>query len=139
MEPAISIDDLTIGQARKIAEMFPQPLATCHCHEATTANGLDDFAVGQSVIIRTYSARVWCGTLEKKMGKEVILRNARRMWRWWCAKSISLSGVVANGIIQAKSKIAPAVDSVWLEAIEILPITGEPLKSIMDAPDASAE
>lgn len=130
----VKVDELTIGQAKEIASMFPRLR-----NEITTVNDLDDFALGMSVIIRTYSAGVWCGILQKKAGKEVILSNARRMWRWWCAKSISLSGVVAHGINQSKSKIAPPVDCVWMEAIEILPISGEPLKSIMEAPDAAAE
>lgn len=124
----MNIDELTVGQAKELAAMFSQ--------QATPA--LDGFAIGHSVIIRTFSAGVWCGTLEQKAGKEVILRNARRMWYWKSAKSISLSGVVVYGINQAESKIAPPVDRVWLEAIEILPITGNALKSIMEAPDAEA-
>lgn len=123
----MNINDLTIGQAKELAAMFGSK---------QTCGKLDDFALGQTVIIRTHSAGVWCGTLERKAGHEVILRNARRMWRWWCRKSISLSGVVKHGINQAKSRIAPPIDSVWLEAIEILPIAGEPAKSIMEAPDA---
>lgn len=133
----MNIDELTIGQAKEIASMFPNPLPLVKGEVMQFA--LDDFAVGQTVIIRTYSAGVWCGILEKKAGNEVILKNARRMWLWYCAKSISLSGVVNYGINQSKSKIAPAVDNVWLEAIEIMPITGEAMKSIMGAPNAEAE
>lgn len=127
----MNIDDLTIGQARELAGIFGG--------QHVAVPNLDDFAIGKHVIIRTYSAGVWCGLLEKKAGDEVILRNARRMWRWWCAKSISLSGIVNYGINQAKSRIAPPVGAVWLEAIEIMPIAGIPLKSIMEAPHAEAE
>lgn len=102
-------------------------------------DGLDSFAIGKTVIIRTYSAGVWCGTLAQKAGHEVILHNARRMWRWWCKESISLSGVVQYGIQQDKSKIAAPVEQVWLEAIEILPIKGEAAQTIMEAPIAQAE
>lgn len=102
-------------------------------------DGLNKFAIGQTVIIRTVSAGVWCGTLTQKAGNEVILHNARRMWRWWCKESISLSGVVQYGIRQDRSKIAPPVGQVWLEAIEILPITGEAAQTIMEAPIAQAE
>lgn len=123
----MNINDLTIGQAKELAAMFG------------STSGINDFAIGQTVIIRTYSAGVWCGTLKRKAGNEVILTNARRMWQWWCQKSISLSGVVKYGIRQDKSRIAPAIDGVWLEAIEILPVTGEPARSIMEAPDAVAE
>lgn len=89
--------------------------------------------IGQTVIIRTYSAGVWCGTLKAKDKTEVILSNARRMWKWWAAESVSLSAVVKYGINQDKSKIAPPVESVWLEAIEIMPISGRQAESIMDA------
>ena len=45
-------------------------------------SGLDGFAIGQEVIIRTYSAGVWFGRLKEKASDEVILTEARRMWRW---------------------------------------------------------
>ena len=66
---------------------------------------LDKFASGQEVIIRTYSAGVWFGRLKEKSGNEVILTEARRMWRWWARESISLSGVALYGINQGKSRI----------------------------------
>ena len=131
----IDIDKLTIGEARKIAAMF----GSAGGGLKQQAGALDGFAVGQSVIVRTYSAGVWCGTLRQKAENEVVLTDARRMWRWWCAKSISLSGVVAFGIRREKSKIAAPVPEVWLEAIEILPISGGPLASIMEAEIVEAE
>ena len=93
-------------------------------------SGLNSFAIGQEVIIRTYSAGVWFGRLKEKSGKEVILTEARRMWRWWAKESISLSGVTLHGIKQEKSRIAGAVESVWLEAIEIIPVSGSAAESI---------
>lgn len=100
---------------------------------------IDDFAIGKEVIIRTYSAGVWFGTLDQKEGNQVILKNARRMWRWWCKESISLSAVVVHGINTKKSKIAPKIDSVWLEAIEILPIDGPAAESIREGQDAKQD
>ena len=76
--------------------------------------------IGEYVIIRTYSAGVWFGKLVEKDGKEVILHDARRMWKWWAKESISLSGVAKYGIKQDESKIVEPVKSVWLEAIEII-------------------
>ena len=96
-------------------------------------SGLNSFAIGQEVIIRTYSAGVWFGRLKEKSGNEVILTEARRMWRWWAKESISLSGVALHGINQMESRIAGAVDSVWLQAIEIIPVSGEPAESIRTA------
>ena len=103
---------------------------------AANSKGINDFAIGQEVIVRTYSAGVWFGLLKQKAGKEVILTEARRMWRWWAKESISLSGVALHGINQNKSRIAGAVESVWLEAIEIMPITGEAAESIRTAQEA---
>ena len=93
-------------------------------------SGLDGFVIGQEVIIRTYSAGVWFGRLKEKGSDEVILTEARRMWRWWANESISLSGVASYGINQEKSRIAGAIDSVWLQAIEIIPISGKAAESI---------
>jgi len=103
------------------------------------AGGMDDFCIGRTVVVRTFSAGVWCGTLEQKAGKEVVLANARRMWCWWCEESISLSGVVVYGINRSKSKIAAPVPQVWLEAIEIMPVEGAPAESIMGAEIVQAE
>lgn len=95
--------------------------------------------IGEYVIIRTYSAGVWFGKLEQKSGNEVILTDARRMYQWWAAKSISLSGVAKYGINPDKSKICPSVEKVWLEAIEILTLTDVAVKSLKDAKDVEAQ
>ena len=102
-------------------------------------SGLNSFAIGQEVIIRTYSAGVWFGRLKEKAGREVILTEARRMWRWWAKESISLSGVALHGIKQEKSRIAGAVESVWLEAIEIIPVSGYTAESIRTAQETEQD
>ena len=104
-----------------------------------TKSGLDNFVIGQEVIIRTYSAGVWFGRLKEKSGNEVILTDARRMWRWWAKESISLSGVALHGIKQEKSRIAGAVDSVWLQAIEIIPVSGMAAESIRTAQETQQD
>jgi hypothetical protein len=86
--------------------------------------------VGKKVIIRTYSAGVHYGEIAEKDGKEVILKNSRRLWYWVTAnKGISLSEV-ANGGIAENSKICEAVPLIWLEAIEIIICSEEAIKSI---------
>jgi hypothetical protein len=92
--------------------------------------------VGKYVIIRTYSAGVHFGLLAKKDGKEVVLHDARRLYRFFCLKGISLSEVAKYGIVQDKSKICEAVNCIWLEAIEILPCSEEAALSIKGAPNA---
>lgn len=110
------------------AEEEPQQPVT-----VTEAKGINDFAIGKEVIIRTYSAGVWFGVLKQKAGNEVILTKARRMYKWWAKESISLSGVARHGIKQSGSKICGELDSVWLEAIEIIPVTGNAAESIRTA------
>lgn len=107
--------------------------------QSNNSNGINDFAIGQEVVVRTYSAGVWFGKLEKKVGGEIILKDARRMWSWWAKESISLSAVVKYGIIQESSKIAGAVDSVWLQPIEIMPIAGSAADSIRNAVEVEQE
>jgi hypothetical protein len=95
--------------------------------------------MGEKVIVRTYSAGVWFGELSEKSEREVILINARRMYRWKCNRSISLSGVAVHGIDARNSKTCPAVERVWLEAIEIIPLGEVAIKSLEDAPNVEAE
>ena len=102
-------------------------------------SGLNSFAIGQEVIIRTDSAGVWFGRLKVKSGNEVILTEARRMWRWWAKESISLSGVALHGIKQEHSRIAGAVDSVWMQAIEIIPISGKAAELIRTAEETQQD
>jgi hypothetical protein len=95
--------------------------------------------VGQSVIIRTYSAGVWFGTLSQKSGNEVVLTSARRMFRWQAQKEITLSAVALYGIDHKKSQIVAPVPSVWLEAIEIIPCTDVAAISLAGAPHVQAQ
>ena len=117
---------------KEIAELFGMI-------NTSAKSGLNGFAIGQEVIIRTYSAGVWFGRLKEKSGNEVILTEARRMWRWWAKESISLSGVALHGIKQEKSRIAGAVESVWLQAIEIIPISGKEAESIRTAQETAQD
>jgi hypothetical protein len=123
-----NIDQLTLGEIKDLQKIFN-----------TEKNDISNGQLGEDVIIRTYVAGVWFGRLEQKDGKEVILTEARRMYSFWCAKSISLSGVAQYGIIHEKSKICPAVSKVWLEAIEIISLTDEAIKSLKGAPNVEAE
>jgi len=125
----MNINEMTIGQAKELAAMFAsQP-------QSASLNSM----IGKQVIIRTYSAGVWFGTLSEKSGNEVILSSARRMWRWFAAESISLSAVALHGIKEDKSQIAEAVPSVWLEAIEIIPCSTKSSDQIAGAKNAQAQ
>lgn len=125
---AMFVDILASAESKQQAEEEPLPPVT-----VTEAKGINDYAIGKEVIIRTYSAGVWFGVLSQKAGNEVILTKARRMYQWRAKESISISGVARYGIKQENSKICGEVDSVWLEAIEIIPVTGNSAESIRSA------
>lgn len=86
------------------------------------------------VIVRTYSAGVFAGEVESRNGREVVLRNARRLWYWKGAASLSemaMKGVSAP----AECKFPCEVDRVeLLEAVEILDVTPEARESIKSVP-----
>lgn len=86
------------------------------------------------VICRTYSAGVFAGFLEKREGKEVELSEARRLWYW--AGASSLSQLAVEGTSKPKQcKFPVAVSRVVLtEAIEILDVTEVAKKSIEEVP-----
>lgn len=129
----INIDELTLGQVKQLQLL----LGSNNTSNNTSDNTGLNYHIGQKVIIRTYTAGVWFGKLIEKSGNEVILENARRLWYWKAKKSISLSGVAVHGIA-SESKIPPAIDKQWLEAIEIISLTDDAIKSIEDQPDAEA-
>lgn len=84
------------------------------------------------VIVRTYSAGVFAGYLKSKKGQEVILTNARRLWRW--AGAASLSQLAMEGTKAPKDcKFPCEVTQVELtQAIEVLDVTAHARKSIKE-------
>lgn len=85
-------------------------------------------------IVRTYSAGVFAGEVESRNGREVVMRNARRLWYW--SGSSSLSELATRGTSKpAECKFPVAVDRVeLLEVIEILDVTPEAKASIESVP-----
>lgn len=82
------------------------------------------------VIARTYSAGVFAGYLKSREGQEVVLLNARRLWQW--AGAASLSQLAMEGTSNPGScKFPCEVDRVeLLQTIEILDCTEKSRKSI---------
>jgi hypothetical protein len=90
------------------------------------------------VIVRTYSAGVFAGVLESRAGQEVVLTNARRLWYWDGAAT--LSELAMRGTAKPKScKFPTPVARVeLLQAIEVLDVTPEARTSIEAVPVWSA-
>lgn len=74
-------------------------------------------------IVRTDSAGVFAGYVESRNGKEVVIRNVRRIWYWSGANS--LSELAKEGTSKPKDcKFAVEVDKIEvMEAIEIIECT----------------
>ena len=89
--------------------------------------------LNKKVIIRADRAGVFYGTIVRKDGNEVELKDCRRIWYWDGAAS--LSEIVVSGIKHETSKITVTVKSiVILGVIEIIPCTEEAIKNIESAP-----
>lgn len=82
------------------------------------------------VIVRTFSAGVFAGNLESRFGQEVVLRNARRLWCW--SGAASLSQLAMEGTSDPDNcKFPCEVDRVeLLQTIEILDVTKKAEQSI---------
>ena len=82
------------------------------------------------VIVRTETAGVFAGELESRKNQEVVLLNARRLWYW--AGAASLSQLAVHGTSKPRECkfpcVVPRVE--LLKAIEILDTTPEGRKSI---------
>lgn len=85
-------------------------------------------------IIRTYSAGVFAGYIKKREGKEVVLRDARRLWYWSGASS--LSQLAMEGVKNPNECKFPCevTEVILTEVIEIIPCTEEARINIAEVP-----
>ena len=89
---------------------------------------------GNFCIVRTLSAGVFAGYFESRNSQEVVLTNARRIWYWDGAAS--LSQLAVDGTSKPENcKFPVAVSKIeLLQAIEILEVTEKAKKSIEGVP-----
>ena len=82
-------------------------------------------------IVRTYSAGVFAGYIEKRNGQEVVMVNARRLYYWDGAST--LSQLAMEGVKKPQNcKFPCEVERVeLLQVIEILDCTEEAKNSIL--------
>src|ERR1700722_8522646 len=93
--------------------------------------------LGKYVIVRSYRAGVFAGTLEKQEGNEsqlITLTNARRLWRWY--GGASLSQIARYGTSQPENCKFPAeiLRVQLINAFEIIECSEEGEKSIKSVP-----
>lgn len=93
--------------------------------------------IGNYVIVRSSPSGCWAGTLASINGNQVELTNARRLWRWWAAKGVSLSGVAAHGLHPGKMNqcriAAPVSSALIFEVCEVLEASDAAKASITSA------
>ncbi len=108
----MNIDELTIGDVKSLAAYFQSGNEPKQPEQSPL--------IGRHVIVRTFSAGVHMGTLLRKEGENVLLRDARRLWKW--AGAFTLSEVSQNGVQNSGSRIACLVPMIELtNANEIIP------------------
>jgi len=84
------------------------------------------------VIVRTYSAGVFAGNLISKDGKEVVLKNVRRIWYWKGAASLSQLAMEGTSDPTGCKFPMEVAEITLTEAIEIIPCTEKAEKSIKE-------
>lgn len=86
------------------------------------------------VLVRTYSAGVFAGELESKNGRAVTLVNARRIWYWEGAASLSQLAMEGTSKIENCKFPCEVTRVELLEVIEILDVTEKAKASIKEVP-----
>lgn len=108
--------------------------------DTITINGVeyvkknDDECIENYFIVRTHSAGVFAGYLESRSGREVILTQARRLWYWEGAASLSQLSVEGVGKPDRCKFPVKVPRVILLEAIEILPVSEKAKASIDGVP-----
>ena len=89
------------------------------------------------VIIRADRSGVFFGELSSRNGREVELKDARRIWRWYGATT--LSQLANSGLDNEKSLVCEPVKSILiLDAIEVIPCTEKAIANLEGAPEWKA-
>ena len=95
---------------------------------------INETIIGKYCIVRCEKASVFAGIVEQREGQAALIRNARRIWYWDGAASLSqiaLEGVKEPG----NCKFSVVCESVVvLDAIEIIPCTEEACANICGVP-----
>ena len=87
--------------------------------------------IGKKVLVRSYDAGVYFGTLEKVEGETVLMRTVRNIWRWNGATCLSQ---IANDGIKG-GRVSQEVGSMILNRVcQILPLGANAIKNLEEQP-----
>jgi hypothetical protein len=119
---------------KKILELFDDGLDNDVAPSASATPSLGKHFEGKVCVVRTYSAGVFYGLVEKLNGKEALVKDARRLWYW--SGAASLSQLANEGVTKPEECKFPAkVPSVFLsEVVEVLPVRADALKNLDAVP-----
>jgi hypothetical protein len=81
-------------------------------------------------IVRTYSAGVFAGYIKSRNGKEVVMKDARRIWYWDGAASLSQLAMEGTKKPDKCKFPCPVNEIILTEVIEILSVTQKAKDSI---------
>ena len=100
-----------------------------------STNGLLDDLIGKHVVVRADMSGCWLGTLDRYEGDDVRLTNARRLWYW--AGASSLSELAKFGVARPEQCKFPChVDVVIVKDVcEILEASERAVESIFAVPE----
>ena len=128
----MDINKLTIGEAQKKMDEYKagyEELAKLFGKASLEAKTNADYT-GKYCIVRTYSAGVFAGEIIERNGREVTMNNARRIWYWKGAASLSQLSLDGTSSPEECKFPAPVDNIELLEVIEILQCTDKARKSI---------
>lgn len=123
----MNVDDLTIGEAKRLASMFQATAPATH--------NLTSAAIGKYVIVRTRNEGLNCGVLMAADETGCVLNDARRIW-YSKPKDSKLSwyeGVAESGLASG-SKISGKVEAKYIiEDYSITLCSAKGEKSLIEA------
>ena len=90
--------------------------------------------IGKYCMVRTKNAGVFAGTIANRDGQEVTLTDARRIWYWEGAASLSQLATTGTSKPENCKFPDPVAAVLLFEAIEIIPISNAAKESIASVP-----
>lgn len=87
--------------------------------------------IGKKVLVRSYDAGVYFGTLEEMDGETVKMSNVRNIWHWTGASC--LSQIANDGI--TGDKVSPVVSFMVINRVcQILPLSDKAIANLESQP-----
>lgn len=117
----MKIDDLTIGEAKKLASLFNQPESNIY-----------ESMIGIYVIVRSRNEGINAGFVEQADDTGIVLKEARRIW-YHRPENKSMSwyeGVAISGLSEDSKVSVEVPKKVIIENYSITECTDEAAKSI---------